>query len=109
MSFRVSMSKFSLPVADDGCLEDFENTAAFCREYQQQQECMCDTEHMFDCPGSTKDDEVNTLAQQISNEGLVESALNRIANKFEENEVPVSMVSTLYLWVISARSGYGNV
>lgn len=50
---------------------------------------MCDTEHMFDCPGSTKEDEVNTLAQQISNEGLVESALNRIANKFEENEVPV--------------------
>ncbi|XP_018494377.1 uncharacterized protein LOC100903263 [Galendromus occidentalis] len=75
--------------ADDGCLEDFENTAAFCREFQQQQECMCDTEHMFDCPGSTKEDEVNTLAQQISNEGLVESALNRIADKFGDKEVPV--------------------
>lgn len=70
--------------SDDGCLEDFVNTAAFSRDYQQDQDCMCDTEHMFDCPGSTKEDEVNTLAQQISNEGLVESALDRIAQKIDD-------------------------
>lgn len=35
--------------ADQGCLEDFENTAAFSREYQAAQECMCDGEHMFEC------------------------------------------------------------
>nr|CAG4641196.1 EOG090X0DEG [Eulimnadia texana] len=36
--------------AEDGCLEDFENTAAFSRDYQASQDCMCDMEHMFDCP-----------------------------------------------------------
>jgi hypothetical protein len=39
--------------ADDGCLEQFENTAGFSREYQAAQHCMCDSEHMFDCPGSS--------------------------------------------------------
>ncbi len=38
--------------ADDGCIQHFENTAAFSREYQAAQKCMCDTEHMFDCPSS---------------------------------------------------------
>lgn len=36
---------------DQGCQADFENTAAFSRDYQAAQECMCDGEHMFDCPG----------------------------------------------------------
>jgi hypothetical protein len=37
---------------DDGCLEQFDNTAGFSREYQAAQDCMCDSEHMFDCPSS---------------------------------------------------------
>lgn len=36
---------------DQGCQLNFENTAAFSRDYQAAQECMCDGEHMFDCPG----------------------------------------------------------
>jgi hypothetical protein len=39
--------------AEDGCLEIFENTAAFSRAYQGSQDCMCDTEHMFDCHASS--------------------------------------------------------
>lgn len=31
-------------------MEDFENSATFSRNYQALQDCMCDTEHMFDCP-----------------------------------------------------------
>ena len=34
----------------DGCIEDFENTSEFSRRYQAGQKCICDTEHMFDCP-----------------------------------------------------------
>ena len=34
---------------EEGCLEEFENTASFSREYQARQDCMCDSEHMFDC------------------------------------------------------------
>lgn len=35
---------------EQGCTTTFENTAAFSREYQAMQECMCDGEHMFECP-----------------------------------------------------------
>ncbi|CAO1352396.1 unnamed protein product [Diamesa hyperborea] len=35
---------------EQGCTTDFENTASFSREYQSAQECMCDAEHMFECP-----------------------------------------------------------
>ncbi|XP_059473409.1 neuroendocrine protein 7B2 [Neocloeon triangulifer] len=34
---------------NEGCLSEFENTASFSRNYQASQDCMCDTEHMFDC------------------------------------------------------------
>lgn len=34
----------------DGCIEDFENSSEFSRGYQSRQKCICDTEHMFDCP-----------------------------------------------------------
>jgi len=34
----------------DGCIENFENTSEFSRRYQASQNCICDTEHMFDCP-----------------------------------------------------------
>lgn len=37
---------------DQGCISEFENTASFSREYQASQECMCDTEHMFECPAN---------------------------------------------------------
>lgn len=64
--------------AGDGCLEDFVNTAVFSREYQAAQECMCDTEHMFDCPGSTRENEIDALARSIQNEGLMDTTIGRI-------------------------------
>jgi len=36
--------------SSDGCIEDFENTSEFSRRFQSGQECICDTEHMFNCP-----------------------------------------------------------
>ncbi|ERL91990.1 hypothetical protein D910_09312 [Dendroctonus ponderosae] len=47
---------------DQGCLSDFENTSSFSRDYQLLQDCMCDTEHMFDCPRAT-----NPLVDEFSN------------------------------------------
>lgn len=38
----------------NGCQTDFENTAAFSRDYQAAQECMCDSEHMFMCQQESK-------------------------------------------------------
>ena len=39
----------------DGCLEDFENTSEFSRHYQAEQNCLCDSEHMFNCPMEEQD------------------------------------------------------
>lgn len=50
--------------AEEGCLEEFENSAGFSREYQARQDCMCDSEHMFDCSdnrNNNNDDEDNGL------------------------------------------------
>lgn len=57
---------------EQGCITQFENTAAFSRDYQGAQECMCDGEHMFDCAGP-KDN--NTPNRQMTSE--LESFLAR--------------------------------
>ncbi|XP_035218506.1 uncharacterized protein LOC118191763 isoform X2 [Stegodyphus dumicola] len=69
--------------AEDGCLEDFVNTAAFSREYQASEDCMCDSEHMFDCPGATRESEIDALARSFENEGLAEAALDRLIQSME--------------------------
>lgn len=69
---------------DQNCLVDFENTAAFSRDYQASQDCMCDGEHMFDCPASSNE---NLTNRQISS-GL-ESFLARqfaVSKKFRGYE-----------------------
>lgn len=69
---------FSL--SDQGCITDFENTAAFSRDYQASQECMCDGEHMFDCPAPKDSNKSNRqmtselesfLARQFGNKNFV--------------------------------------
>jgi len=37
---------------DDGCLDEFDNTAEFSRNYQASQNCLCDEDHMFTCPAN---------------------------------------------------------
>lgn len=72
--------------AEDGCIEEFVNSAAFSREYQAAQECMCDTEHMFDCPGSSgnEDTELDTLARTLSNREFDGATLDQLAESFAE-------------------------
>ncbi|CAG2106599.1 unnamed protein product [Medioppia subpectinata] len=71
--------------SEDGCIEEFENTAAFSRDYQASQECMCDTEHMFDCPGNTDENELETLARSIQNEGIMDSTLDKLVDNIRED------------------------
>lgn len=46
---------------DQHCTTDFENTSAFSRDYQAAQECMCDHEHMFNCPPKDTNDNGGAL------------------------------------------------
>jgi len=74
---------------DQGCITQFENTAAFSRDYQSAQECMCDGEHMFDCPGPKENDkhdrQLSTdlesfLARQFGEKNFVAKKLYGDAN-----------------------------
>ena len=74
---------------DQGCTQDFENTAAFSREYQNSQECMCDSEHNFDC-AATENQEPNGqnnfetfLAQQFNGQ----DHKNMVSKKFQVKKV----------------------
>jgi len=75
--------------AADGCIEDFENTAEFSRNYQAQQQCLCDHEHMFNCPTKGNNEYENELDDMLEKNGLHKSM---IAKKFHEKrsdfEVP---------------------
>lgn len=68
---------------DEDCLDNFVNTAEFSRQYQSSQDCMCDTEHMFDCPSTSRQDEINALAQSIQNEGLSDQAIDKIMENLQ--------------------------
>lgn len=68
---------------EQGCTVDFENSASFSREYQASQECMCDSEHMFECPSNAAQSQGNGqqnfgfLARQFPQEHK-----NLVAKKF---------------------------
>nr|XP_027194460.1 uncharacterized protein LOC113789164 isoform X1 [Dermatophagoides pteronyssinus]XP_027194461.1 uncharacterized protein LOC113789164 isoform X2 [Dermatophagoides pteronyssinus] len=73
--------------ADDGCLEDFINSADYSKEYQSSQECMCDSEHMFNCPGNTDENELETLARSIQNEGIeLDTTINKIIDTIDTSK-----------------------
>lgn len=81
---------------DQGCLEEFENTASFSREYQASQDCMCDAEHMFECPN--QDD--SSVQQQMDRD--MESFLNKqyVGHK--------NMVAKKYQWSQVSGGGGGE-
>jgi len=68
--------------SEDGCTEEFENTAEFSRQYQESQQCMCDEEHMFSCPQNqhrlTAEDQGN---QQDGAQASFADALERFLDK----------------------------
>uniref|UniRef100_U5EY64 Neuroendocrine protein 7B2 n=1 Tax=Corethrella appendiculata TaxID=1370023 RepID=U5EY64_9DIPT len=71
---------------EQGCTLDFENTAAFSREYQAQQECMCDGEHMFNCPGESQNEgnsQMDTdLESFLARQFHTQEHKNLVAKKF---------------------------
>nr|CAG4648879.1 EOG090X0DEG [Polyphemus pediculus] len=78
--------------AEDGCVEEFENTAAFSREFQAAQDCMCDTEHMFDCPASSKNsvNGKNRISAKAATANMVDTAIRKIMSDFQGEHKSVS-------------------
>ncbi|XP_067009584.1 neuroendocrine protein 7B2 [Anabrus simplex] len=75
--------------ADDGCLEHFENTAVFSRDFQGSQDCMCDSEHMFECPASSARD-------ASAGPDLTDSELDRIMEQFQVEDQHKTLVAKKY-------------
>jgi len=76
---------------EQGCQMDFENTAAFSREYQSAQECMCDGEHMFECPGQEQGDGSrqmdSDLESFLARQFHTQEHKNLVAKKFHAKKV----------------------
>uniref|UniRef100_A0A336M3R4 Neuroendocrine protein 7B2 n=1 Tax=Culicoides sonorensis TaxID=179676 RepID=A0A336M3R4_CULSO len=100
---------------DMGCTLDFENTAAFSREYQASQECMCDSEHMFNCDSvdgqEGHDTEFkNYLARQFQQKPIEHK--NLVAKKFfqKKSHIPNNKSLNPYLQgeklPIAAKKGF---
>ncbi|OXU23834.1 hypothetical protein TSAR_007459 [Trichomalopsis sarcophagae] len=65
--------------SENHCIENFENTAAFSRDYQSAQDCMCDSEHMLDCPSSADTDNNVVPGMPITN-----ADFDQIVERFQE-------------------------
>lgn len=75
---------------DQGCTMDFENTAAFSREYQAAQDCMCDAEHMFNCPAGPSESNPpmdSDLESFIARQFHTQEHKNLVAKKFHVKKV----------------------
>lgn len=64
----------------NNCLENFENTAAFSRDFQASQDCMCDSEHMLDCLNNSNDNNQAAMSGKIAN-----SEFEKIVEHFQVN------------------------
>jgi hypothetical protein len=66
--------------AKDNCVENFENTAENNQRLLSQQECPCDTEHMFTCPAGSE-----TVSSK-SQSGSQQMALNKVIDELAKLE-----------------------
>ncbi|KAM8703551.1 hypothetical protein ACLKA7_008212 [Drosophila subpalustris] len=85
---------YDMETQGGNCINDFDNTAIYSREFQAAQDCTCDNEHMFDCAdqengggagGEADNSEMNAavekfLMQQFGNDNGLNSA-NAVVKK----------------------------
>jgi len=81
--------------SEDGCLEEFENTAEFSRQYQASQNCLCDEEHMYSCPPShsrpsqsvkNEVEEFNLALNALLQKADIKGQHKTVAKKFHEKK-----------------------
>ncbi|XP_034943982.1 uncharacterized protein 7B2 [Chelonus insularis] len=85
--------------SENSCLEEFENTAAFSRDYQSAQDCMCDSEHMLDCPNAEENDR-GSLRNQISNSDFDKIVQLQESNPYFRGEkLPIAAKKGLHAFV----------
>ncbi|XP_031846225.1 secretogranin_V domain-containing protein 7B2 [Nomia melanderi] len=68
--------------SENNCILTFVNTAEFSREYQNAQDCMCDTEHMMHCPVDS------TNSNSLPSMHIPSSNFNEIVDQIQAEENP---------------------
>lgn len=92
---------------EQGCTADFENTAAFSRDFQASQDCMCDSEHMFNCgsaDGEGEDTEFKKYLARQFQKPLEHK--NLVAKKFFQKKSVVNPFLTGEKLPIAAKKGF---
>jgi len=67
--------------AKDDCVESFENSAENNERLLSQQDCPCDTEHMFSCPAGSQ-----TVSSKAQGSGNQQMALNKVMDELAKME-----------------------
>lgn len=67
---------------------------------------MCDNEHMFACPGSTDENELETLARSIQNEGLMDSTMDKILENMHTPPNHKVVAKKFFIKRVSCNSFY---
>ena len=74
--------------AADGCLEEFENSAEFSRNYQAQQQCLCDQEHMYNCPTKENSEYETKMNNMVGKDGVHKVMAKKFHEKRSDFEEP---------------------
>ncbi|NP_001191628.1 7B2 precursor [Aplysia californica] len=67
--------------AKDNCVENFDNSAENNERLLSQQDCPCDTEHMFSCPAGSQ-----TVSSKAQSSGNQQMALNKVMDEIAKME-----------------------
>lgn len=94
---------------EQGCITNFENTASFSRDYQGSQDCMCDREHMFDCPGQDQSESNRQMDSDLENflasQFHTQEHKNLVAKKFHPNKVSyIELLSFIFFALIHSNT-----
>lgn len=92
--------------AEQGCIEDFVNSASFSREYQAKQNCQCDNEHsLFNCaaPVKNSDSSASTLASQ---DNTIDSIEGSDTSEDDQQDTEDRRLTTL---ARAIQNRYGNL
>ncbi|XP_076303747.1 secretogranin_V domain-containing protein 7B2 [Lasioglossum baleicum] len=68
--------------SENNCILNFVNTAAFSRDYQSAQDCMCDSEHMLNCPIDSSN------SNSLPSMHIPSSNFNQIVDQIQAEENP---------------------
>lgn len=101
--------------AEDGCLEEFINSASFSREYQARQQCSCDSEHsLFNCASPVSiisKDQETSKSDDNDPKSLSSNGYNNDleSSSYSLSMIPMNMLRTLARTIKNRFGGIDSI